>query len=169
MNQPESELSSQDRFLEDLRIASPCNASWEEMSGSERVRFCGDCQLQVYNLSGMGRDEAVSLVQEAEGRICVRLLKRSDGTVLSQDCPTGLRALRRKIAFAWVRSMALLGLLLGSLCGCNRKDWRQGLKQIFPIGKPVTVQPLMGEVFIPEADPCKEPEVLMGKIAPGKH
>ncbi|MHC5066052.1 MAG: hypothetical protein ACYTG5_18985 [Planctomycetota bacterium] len=154
--------TSQDRFLEELKIASPCSASWEGMSGSERVRFCGDCQLQVYNLSGMSRDQAMSMVQEAEGRICVRLLKRQDGTVLTQDCPVGLRALRRKLAFAWVRSLALLGLLIGGLSACSRKDWRESFKQMFPIGKPVELQPMMGEVFIPEP----QGEAVMGRIAP---
>jgi hypothetical protein len=42
-----------DSPLNDLRIASPCSANWDEMVGDNRQRFCGDCKLNVYNLSGM--------------------------------------------------------------------------------------------------------------------
>src|SRR3954469_22981979 len=83
--------------LEMVRVASPCPADWDSMKGDDRVRFCGQCNLNVYNLSGMTRDEAEELVNSAEGRLCVQLLVREDGTVLTQDCPVGLRALRRKV------------------------------------------------------------------------
>ena len=42
-------------LLEDVRVASPCNASWDAMKGDDRVRFCGECQKNVYNLSAMTR------------------------------------------------------------------------------------------------------------------
>ena len=49
-------------ILRRVRIASPCSASWERMEGDERVRFCRECNLNVYNLSGMTKREAESLV-----------------------------------------------------------------------------------------------------------
>ena len=33
--------------LDNIRIASPCSANWDEMFGDERKRFCGDCKLNV--------------------------------------------------------------------------------------------------------------------------
>jgi hypothetical protein len=84
--------------LEDLRIASPCSESWDGMSGDERVRFCGRCNKNVYNLSAMTRAEAESLVAAREGRVCVRFYKRFDGTVLTTDCPEGQRKRRRRLA-----------------------------------------------------------------------
>src|SRR5947209_4826336 len=45
-------------FLDTLRIASPCNESWDRMVGDERTRFCGRCQKDVHNVSAMARDEA---------------------------------------------------------------------------------------------------------------
>ncbi len=36
-------------LLENVRIASPCSASWDDMVGDERVRFCGQCTKNVYN------------------------------------------------------------------------------------------------------------------------
>ncbi|HST54042.1 MAG TPA: carboxypeptidase-like regulatory domain-containing protein [Pyrinomonadaceae bacterium] len=83
-----------------VRVASPCRANWERMEGDERVRFCRECNLNVYNLSGMTRREAASLVAETEGRLCARFFRRADGTVLTKDCPTGLRAVRRRVSLA---------------------------------------------------------------------
>lgn len=81
-----------------MRIASPCRADWAKMSGDERARFCAECQLHVYNIAGMTRREAEELIGRTEGRICARFFKRADGTVLTKDCPVGLRALRRRLA-----------------------------------------------------------------------
>lgn len=41
--------------LDHLRIAAPCPADWDQMFSfeDERVRFCSQCNLNVYNLSGM--------------------------------------------------------------------------------------------------------------------
>jgi hypothetical protein len=73
-----------------LTIASPCPASWDDMEGDDRVRFCGECELNVYNLSAMTESEALKLIAEREGRVCVRMYKREDGTVMTRDCPVGL-------------------------------------------------------------------------------
>ena len=40
-----------------LTIASPCTASWDDMEGDDKVRFCGECELNVYNLSAMTEGE----------------------------------------------------------------------------------------------------------------
>lgn len=100
--------------LDLIQIASPCHVSWDDMTGDERRRFCRHCNLHVYNLSDMPRDEAEALVSGAEGRTCIRLFRRADGTVLTRDCPIGLRALRQRL----VRSVATLaGLIVALLSG----------------------------------------------------
>jgi hypothetical protein len=91
--------------LEDVRIASPCSASWEEMTGDARVRFCGKCAKNVYNLSEMTREEGEALLaaNELNARsMCVRLYQRKDGTVLTTDCPVGMqkKRVRRVVAVA---------------------------------------------------------------------
>jgi hypothetical protein len=70
------------------------------MEGDDRVRFCRECNLNVYNLSGMTRREAESLVAGASVRLCARFYRRADGTMLTKDCPVGLRALRRRASLA---------------------------------------------------------------------
>jgi len=68
------------------------------MIGTDRVRFCGQCSLNVYNLSAMTRDEAESLIAANEGRLCIRFYRRGDGSIITQDCPVGLRAVRQRIS-----------------------------------------------------------------------
>lgn len=38
--------------LNNIKIASPCSANWDEMVGSERQRYCGECKLNVYSHFG---------------------------------------------------------------------------------------------------------------------
>jgi hypothetical protein len=85
-------------LLDEVSIASPCKASWEAMTGDARVRYCGECEKHVYNLSAMSREEATILLTEHEGSLCVRLYRREDGTVLTADCPVGRRRKRVKLA-----------------------------------------------------------------------
>ncbi len=84
--------------LDQIEIAAPCKADWNSMSGNEQVRFCGLCKLNVYNLSAMTRADAETLVQQKEGRLCIRFFRRADGRLLTQDCPVGLAARIRQRA-----------------------------------------------------------------------
>ncbi|MBX9667173.1 MAG: hypothetical protein K2X93_06120 [Candidatus Obscuribacterales bacterium] len=108
--QPQRRKSAQ-AVIDSIQIASPCPVDWESMDGDERKRFCGQCQLHVYNLKEMTAQEAVDLIAEGEGRVCVQLFRRKDGTVLTQDCPTGLARLRRAM---W-RRVACLAAAIGWL------------------------------------------------------
>src|SRR6185369_3331890 len=94
-----------------LRVASLCSVGWETMTGDERIRHCQSCQLNVYNISEMARADAENLITKREGRLCIRLYKRADGTVLTKDCPVGFRAYQKRVArFAGAALAAILGL-----------------------------------------------------------
>jgi len=82
-------------MLDQVRIATPCPADWNRMEGDDRVRYCGQCKLNVYNIAAMSRDEAESLIRESEGRLCLKIYRRKDGTVITDDCPVALKRLRR--------------------------------------------------------------------------
>lgn len=84
--------------LDNVHVASPCLADWERMSGDSRIRHCCECNLSVYNLSEMTRQEAEDLIRNHEGRLCVRFYRRADGTILTRNCPVGLRILVRRIS-----------------------------------------------------------------------
>src|SRR5215475_8931425 len=137
--------------LNNIRIASPCSANWDEMYGNDRKRFCGDCKLNVYNLSGMTRAEAEDLLERSEGRLCVRFYRRDDGTVLTQNCPVGWAKVKQR---ARVFATAAFSLILGSLGGLfvvaglrQRPTQEVGKLWVNPFATP-TPMPLMGAVAI---------------------
>lgn len=82
--------------LRNLPIASPCNAAWEDMEGTAKVRFCPACRLNVYDLSAMDLDEAVTFLAAGTEGLCVRYFRRADGTILTRDCPVGAAKARRR-------------------------------------------------------------------------
>jgi hypothetical protein len=104
--------------LDLVQIASPCQVNWDDMTGDDRVRHCRHCKLNVYDLSAMQREEAEAFLQSREGRTCIRLYRRHDGTVLTRDCPVGLRAAKQRFVRA-VAALAgvLLALVTGTLFG----------------------------------------------------
>ena len=62
-------------LIDSIAVKSPCSEDWEQMSGSEKVRFCGHCAFEVNNLSELTRKQALRLVSRSNGRICVRYVK----------------------------------------------------------------------------------------------
>jgi hypothetical protein len=163
-------------LLENLRIASPCSADWDQMSGDERVRFCGKCEKNVYNLSAMTRADAEALVREKEGRMCVRLYQRSDGTVLTADCPVGVRRKQLR-ARVWARVSGLaasVALVLGVASGRARADLcvhdGKGGTKVNPqrpmMGGMAVQHEKMGKIALPDPPPPPPKKVLMGEPAP---
>ncbi len=162
-----------DSPLDHVTVAAPCNMGWDNMVGNERVRFCGQCNLNVYNLSAMSKSEAERLVSQAEGRLCVRYYRRADGTILTKNCPVGLRALKRRLSrIASASISAALSFFAGLLAAT-------GLRQQPPI--PVATQGAMIKVSekLPERNivlPDRDfvmgtpvaPEYLMGNAVVGQ-
>ena len=85
-------------MIDNIRVASPCSADWEQMQGDDRVRHCDACNLNVYNLAAFTKAEIRALVASRKGRLCGRIYQRGDGTVLTQNCPVGLQAVTRRIS-----------------------------------------------------------------------
>ena len=137
--------------LDHVKIAAPCPADWDQMFSFEdkRVRFCSQCNLNVYNLSGMSRQEAEALITKTEGRLCVRFYRRADGSILTQNCPVGLKAIKRRVAWA---AQVVLGMALSFVSGLGLYFYHLGRK-------PLT---LPGIPFISE----RHPVVMGGLVAP---
>lgn len=175
------EPSPPSNLFDSMEIASPCPASWADMAGNDAVRFCNLCQLNVYNLSGLTRLEAETLFQAKEGKMCIRMFKRADGTVLTKDCPVGVRAKYKRriratgwrVAAAAVMVVALYGTFtpVGYGEGTSRPDNVElgkpvarptmGTPPVAPQGvKPPEKTPqefMVGKMRIPEKDPVKDP------------
>ena len=136
--------------LDDIRVASPCRSDWNQMYGDDRRRFCAECKLNVYNLSGMTRDEAERLVMNSEGRLCVRFFRRKDGTILTQDCPVGWKAVKKRASRI---AVAVSSIVAGFLTGAFSLRAIDSAISMLPIGdvpSPVVEKPsarwIMGEV-----------------------
>lgn len=105
-------------MLDDVRIAAPCPASWDDMTGTDQVRHCGQCSKNVYNFKDMTRPEIADLLMSTEGRVCGRLYRRKDGTLLTADCPVGLAEKAYKLARRSVlATITLVGFLAAALMG----------------------------------------------------
>jgi hypothetical protein len=164
--------------LNNISVASPCDADWNEMVGDERVRHCLQCDKNVYNLSALPADDAVKLIEQAEGKLCGRFFRRSDGTVLTADCPVGIRASLQRArrstlrALAMVFSFAITGVVFLMARGTQPLQ-RSGCvsRVVKTVDKWTQPQMVMGEMPAPEHVMGKmkavEPKALMGDVAVG--
>jgi hypothetical protein len=91
------------------------------MVGDDRSRHCGECNLQVHNFAAMTTAEVLKLIRSTDGRFCGRLYRRPDGTILTSDCPVGLRQRLRRV---WRRTAALAATIVAAVLtvGCSRDD-----------------------------------------------
>jgi hypothetical protein len=147
--------------LDRVKVAAPCPANWEEMAGSEQVRFCSQCSLNVYNLSGMSKREAESLIANTEGRLCVRFYRRADGTILTDNCPVGLRALRRRLSRI---KTAIISTALTFFAGLGIYA---GLSDIDPFDDSTE----MGDIAVSESEfippsPPRPSRTILGAVEP---
>jgi hypothetical protein len=147
--------------LDQIRVASPCSASWNQMTGDDRTRHCGACDKDVYNLSGMTREEAEALIVERNGELCVRYYQRADGTILLADCTVGMQRKRRQRRTA-ARAAAVAGGLAvaGAMALHARATERLGAVPRDEVVPHVT----MGVMALPPQPPAQPPHVTMGAI-----
>ena len=126
-------------LLDRARIAAPCPAKWEDMTGDDKVRHCALCNLNVHNFSAMSREEAEGILTkhfntdgspiESAGRVCGGFYRRTDGTYLLQDCPTGLAAIKARVRNAWIRVAAAVGLIGSAAFAIDSKDHPERTRQ----------------------------------------
>jgi hypothetical protein len=72
-------------LLSRVRVKSPCSQDWNTMRGNDQVRFCDHCAKNVHNLSEMTPEAALELVEQSEGRLCVRFIPNPDGSPHIKD------------------------------------------------------------------------------------
>ncbi len=150
-----------DPLLEDMRIASPCKASWDAMKGEDHVRFCGACEKNVFNLSALTREAANRLLADHGDAVCVRLYRREDGTVLTADCPVGRRRKRVRLALYGATGAGALmaaATMAASMVVMGMPAPRQHLPggPAMPEGyvpQPLSADPASGLAFVYRQDP----------------
>jgi hypothetical protein len=99
-------------LLDRLYIAAPCPAKWDEMQGDDRVRMCAACSKNVYNISDMSKRDAEEFLQSKSTNVCMQFYRRSDGTILTDDCPLALRKLRNALRTGLRAAAAIVGLAI---------------------------------------------------------
>lgn len=176
-------MRTQTISLDVVDIASPCPASWDAMRGDDHVRFCGECNLHVYNISEMSREAATALIAQREGRLCVRMYRREDGTLITNDCgrlrAAAKRAARWSVAAATVVLSAALTLLLSGGSQTNPRRAQASFDPLamlrswlMPKARPAMLgeATVMGDVRMPATQPttqpATQPTVTMGIMAP---
>lgn len=146
-------------LLDNIRVATPCSAKWDTMLGDDRVRHCGECDKNVYNLSGMTRDEAENLLVAKNGDLCARYFQRADGTILTTDCAVGISKRRKRKLIAAGAAALLAGG--GAYLAFHATD-RPGQEVREIAGG-------MGSMPLPEVDPQPvanpAPAALLGAVA----
>jgi hypothetical protein len=128
--------------LDSITIPTHCPVPWEEMEGDDRTRHCAKCQERVHDVAALTPAEAVELLSSPGKSPCLRIYRRTDGRVMTADCPAN----RRERIWRWlgrrsVWASSLFAILF--LSGCRTAT--QGL--IIPDGSPR---------LLPEAPPIPD-------------
>lgn len=89
-------MTARKNSLDRIEIASPCNANWDEMTGSNQIRYCTECNKYVYNLSAMTRREAENLATSRRNQMCARMIRDLDGRTITVDSLPPVRLLGRR-------------------------------------------------------------------------
>jgi hypothetical protein len=131
------------------KVSSPCPTSWDRMAGDDKVRFCGRCRLNVYNLAEMSREEIAAIVRKTGGRLCGRLYVRADKMGTLRDCPRG--AFRKRVR----RALMVAGVLVLAGCAWLLKAAGNQDRRVHP----VWVQTVLNWI-----DPEPERQFMLGKI-----
>jgi hypothetical protein len=146
--------------LDLVEIPIPCEVPWDGMPGDERVRHCGQCKQNVYNVSAFTRTEAIKLLRS---RACLRIYRRPDNTVITSDCRERLRAARKRglLVFAGALLVVLWAQICAQFVGVI------GLRRVLGGGRTMGVAaPMPGQIVGDAPAPPPPPRILMGEPAP---
>ena len=161
-----------------IEIQTPCTVPWDSMYGDQRIRHCGSCRKNVYNVAELTRAQALDLIDSHEP-VCLRIYRRPDGTVVTNDCWSRLRAARRRGIWAFVAMLAIVGWaqLASMFVGIAGLRWlvlRPAMGSA-PIARATAGAPMMRNADPPPADdgfaagshpPLPPSEPLKGHAAP---
>ena len=97
---------------------------WEELRGDGTERFCEKCQHAVTDLSQMTEAEADDFLAKARmsgKRVCAKIVRRPDGSIVTKDCPKVVAKKRRMRTVAGAVLAASGGVALSS-CASQKEE-----------------------------------------------
>src|SRR5262245_50294453 len=153
--------------LDGLTVATPCDVPWESLAGDDRVRHCGRCRQDVYNVEALSRAEALQLIGKGERLPCMRLHRRPDGTLVTADCWARLRAARKRGWLAFAAALVVVGW--AELCAMALGFYNLGrVTRGRTMGEPAAIQVPIPPAGVPAPLPAPPPPPIetMGKPAP---
>jgi len=115
----------------------------------------------------MAQDDAEALLRERLGNeLCIRFYQRADGTILTQDCPEGVKKKRRKklvLAVAGAGAMAAAAATMFMKTTCTQGAVAGGATYApTPMMGEPSVQPVLPVAPIPETVTPPERPMTMG-------
>lgn len=69
--------------LDRVYLKKPCSTEWNLMEGNDQIRFCSECNKQVYNLSSMTRKQAEDLLAKGGGELCANIDRDDRGKIIT--------------------------------------------------------------------------------------
>lgn len=78
-------MSARKSKLDQLNVAQPCSASWEEMTGNHQKRFCSECSKHVFDFTQMTRQQIEAVTAIHQGNLCARITRREDGSMVMAE------------------------------------------------------------------------------------
>lgn len=161
-------------ILQQIKIEAPCPKDWEQMEGTDARRFCDHCQMQVHNFSELHPEEIQAVMISGE-RVCARMTRRSDGSLVTKSTQTVDQPMTRR---GWLEKLstvatAAMGILMigcgkpaanhsvGKKSTNNPNQNKQSSNPDFPAGNQALredAKVLTGDVALPD-------ETIMGGAA----
>ena len=96
-------------LLRQVSVESPCTENWNKMDGDEKSRHCNKCSHSVVNLSALTANEAASVIDSAQGRLCVRYFADVQGAPLLAH--PNRSHWKVSLAYVVAGALSLVGLL----------------------------------------------------------
>ncbi|QTV05791.1 hypothetical protein [Faecalibacter bovis] len=60
-----------------IQIPQPCHKKWNDLNGTNRVKFCSSCNNNVYNLNQLSANDIQNIIQREE-KVCGMLVKKNE-------------------------------------------------------------------------------------------
>jgi hypothetical protein len=142
--------NSEERILDGICIAMPCSVGWDEMKGDNKVRLCGGCNKNVYNISEMSKKEAEEVLS-APTLPCIQIARTSDGAIVTnegtigaKECATGIEEKSNVIHGFWSYGKSAVSAILSLIATFTPQLASAADEKTKPImtrGKPAVIAP----------------------------
>ena len=58
-----------------MQIPTPCHKKWDDLDGTDQIKYCALCKTSVYNISNLSENQVFELVKGKE-KVCGMMVKK---------------------------------------------------------------------------------------------